>query len=198
MNYFLSRFFGWVPLGVGITLTIGLVYVSVQQTYRQGANDPQIQIVQEVARDLAAGQDPKALDAGTKLDLKDLTSPFVIVYDKDGKLVASTVTLDGNPPIVPVGALHETDAGQQNRITWEPAEGVREAIVIAHYKTSDDAQEGYIVAGRSLAEVESRVSDFTKKLAIGLAVTLVTTLIASVLVGKLQSGLKVGQKKNPA
>ncbi|MFO0704634.1 MAG: hypothetical protein U0517_01485 [Candidatus Andersenbacteria bacterium] len=186
MHYFVSRFLAWIPLGLAIILVTGLLYATVQQVYRRSADDPQVQIVQELARDLAAGQDPTALDAGKKLDLTETSAPFVILYDKDGKVMASTVTLNNNPAIVPSGALHETDNGQQNRITWQPQDGVREALVIEHYKTQDGKAEGYIVVGRSLKEIEAREADLMTMLALGLGVTLITTLVASLLVGKLQ------------
>src|SRR6185503_12796313 len=129
MQNMFIRFVSWLPIGVAVTLMTGMLYAAVQQTYRQGANDPQIQIVTEVAHGLEQGQPVKGLDAAQKDELATSLAPFVLAYDQDGKLVASSATLDGGEPIVPIGALRETDDGDQNRITWQPRKGVREAII---------------------------------------------------------------------
>ena len=34
----------WIPLALVVTVVVGLVYVTVQQNFRQTANDPQIQM----------------------------------------------------------------------------------------------------------------------------------------------------------
>ena len=39
----------WVPLTIGTTLLCGLVYLATQQSIRQGANDPQIQMAEDAA-----------------------------------------------------------------------------------------------------------------------------------------------------
>ncbi len=186
------RFLNWLPLGVAVTLLTGLFYTAVQQVYRQEGNDPQIQISQEIVRGLEAGEDPKSLESTHKVELADTESPFVIVYGEDEKIIASSVTFEGNDPKVPSGSLHQTDGGQQSRITWAPSTDAREAIVIDHFATKDGKSKGYIVVGRSLKETEQRERLLLEKTAIGLAVTLVATFLATLLV---PAGSSLGAKK---
>jgi hypothetical protein len=44
-----NTFLRWLPLAVAITILAGLVYATVQQSLRQGANDPQIQLAEDTA-----------------------------------------------------------------------------------------------------------------------------------------------------
>jgi len=46
----------WLPLLVVISAFSGLAYASVQQAYRQGADDPQIQMAEDTAYALDHGQ----------------------------------------------------------------------------------------------------------------------------------------------
>ena len=49
MNFFVRVFLKWLPLGVAVTLVCALIYATVQQNYRQSANDPQIQMAEDAA-----------------------------------------------------------------------------------------------------------------------------------------------------
>ncbi len=42
----------------------------------------------------------------------------------------------------------------EDRITWQPEPGIRSAVVVVHYT---GATPGYVMAGRSLREVEWRI-----------------------------------------
>ncbi|MEK7161684.1 MAG: hypothetical protein AAB729_03270, partial [Patescibacteria group bacterium] len=52
---FQEALFSWLPLAVAIIIMSGLVYVVAQQNYRLTANDPQIQIAQDIAAALNKG-----------------------------------------------------------------------------------------------------------------------------------------------
>ena len=51
-----------------------------------------------------------------------------------------------------------TKDNNEDRITWQPKKGVRNAIVVRSYHVTVSTSTGYIMAGRSLREVENRVS----------------------------------------
>ena len=59
----------WIPLAVVITCLSGLIYLTVQQDIRIGANDPQIQIAEDLTNQLSSGQNPQNLIPPTKIDL---------------------------------------------------------------------------------------------------------------------------------
>lgn len=83
MNKLKSIFKAWLPIAVVIVALCALVYASVQQSLRQGANDPQIQMAEDVATVLPAG----------KVDLALSLAPFVIIYDSTQKVLASSAVL---------------------------------------------------------------------------------------------------------
>ena len=70
--------------------------------------------------------------------------------------------LNGETPTLPQGAFDFTQAyhpvtapmGIESRFTWQPAPGVRSAVVLLHF--SSQSATGYVLAGRSLREVEIR------------------------------------------
>ncbi len=162
----------WLPLAVAITLLSGLLYVVTQQNYRMTANDPQIQIAEDVTQILESGQDPAALNGQNQSDLRNSLSTFILVYDKDGKPIAGNGQIDGKTPEFPKGALEEANDGE-NRITWEPTNDLRFATIIKPYSGN---APGYVVAGRSLREIDNRIKDLTKMVAIGWVVTMLATL----------------------
>jgi hypothetical protein len=152
-------FLYWLPLAFCLTVLAGLVYVAVQQNYRQGANDPQIQMAEDAAAQLEAGQQPGTVVGSITVDMARSLAPFLIVYDEAGQVVAASVQLDGNVPAIPPGVLDAARQSGENRLTWQPQEGVRDASVVIHFAGS---HPGFVLAGRSLREVEARVDQLTQ------------------------------------
>src|SRR6476646_6768902 len=91
-----------VPLWlIGVTLATlltGMIYVAVQQDYRQSANDPQIQFVEDAASQLAAGQTPEAILPYNSVDIADSLAPYLTVFNETGKPIAGSGKLDGTLP----------------------------------------------------------------------------------------------------
>ena len=160
----------WLPLAAALTILCGLVYVSVQQALRMGANDPQIQMAEDAADALTAGQSVDALVPMEKVSVAKSLAPFLIVYDANGNEVASSVVLDGQTPGLPDGVLDSTQTMRENRVTWQPRAGVRVAAVIVAYK------DGYVLAGRNLREVEKREDQTFTFAAITWVLAMVATL----------------------
>jgi hypothetical protein len=166
----------WLPLGVAIVVLTGLVYVIVQQNYRMSANDPQIQIAEDIAAAIAKGQPADGIVPATgTTEISQSLSPFVIIYDDNGKLIGSSAILNGKNPSYPTGVFDNVKKSGEARVTWQPEAGVRMATVVTRYTGT---ASGYVIAGRSLKEVEKRISQSLALSLLGGAAALVLSFLA--------------------
>jgi hypothetical protein len=151
-----------------ITLFSGLAYAIPQQVNRQSANDPQIQIAEDMAAILDTGKNPIDAIPKESVYVNESLSPFVMIFDKNGKVLASNADIRNAAKTPPPGIfsfdadyrtsdivdLKKQLVEESNRsrkiFTWQPAEGIRIASVMVKYK------DGFVLSGRSLREVESR------------------------------------------
>ena len=140
----------WLPFAVMVTAFSMLVYATVQQVYRQDANDPQIQMANDAADALNSGSSVESVVPQEKVFFAKSLAPFYVIYNLDGKPVAGSGILDGNLPEIPKGVLDNAKQIGENRRTWQPNDNVRIAAVIVPYK------DGFVLAGRNLREVEAR------------------------------------------
>jgi hypothetical protein len=154
MRYLQKRVL-WLGLALLVTLMTLVVYVAVQQSLRIGANEPQRSMAQDVARDLENHKQPQSLTNGY-IDMRSNMAPFIIIYDKFGKVVAGNGYLDNSIPQVPIGTLAATKGHKINAVTWQPADKVRIASV------SVEAGDYYVLGGRSLSIVEKQIRSFTQ------------------------------------
>lgn len=177
MSLFIRAFPKWLPIGVAVTLVIGISYIFVQQSYRMGANDPQIMMARDTAAALAAGTPADQLVSRERVDPSKSLAPFVIVLDATGKVVVSSMQLDGATPVPPSGVLDAAKASGENRVTWQPRADARTAAVVVPVKGGPG---GWVVAGRSLAAVEQRIDQLTQMAGLGWIGALVLTLLATV------------------
>lgn len=150
-------------LVTGICFMIGIIS---QQIFRLNANDPQIQIAEDFARASVQNQftdetlrssfemfTPAKLQVNTEISL----SPWIQIYSETGEVFLSSAVLsDGvSVPHIPRGIFKEVDKHGELRVTWQPKKEVRQAIVVTKFT---GLKNGYFVAGKSLAEVEKRIS----------------------------------------
>ena len=164
----------WVPIAVAVTGVCGIVYAAVQQDLRQGANDPQIQMAEDAARRLDAGAAPGGVLPAESIDMSESLRPYLMVFDRSSRLVASSVTLHGGPPPFPSSVFEQVRGPvAQDRITWQPEVGVRSAVVVQAWR------DGYVVAGRSLRLVEERVHLLTLLTGVIWLLTLGATAVAA-------------------
>lgn len=152
-------------LALVITLFCGLVYFSAQQIYRQSANDPQIQISEDMADYLSQGKDVNAIVPKPEVDIAKSLVWFVMFFNDKGEIISSNAKLDGQTPVLPFGVLDHARKNGQNRVTWEPKEGVRIAAVVTSYNG------GTVLVGRSLRETENRVHYLGKKVMLAWLIT---------------------------
>lgn len=171
----LKRF---IPFAVIITALCGLVYLTAQQNIRQGANDPQIQLSEDIATNLANGQKPETLLPANPVEIGKSLAPFIIVFDDTGKALVTTAQLEGRTPTLPSGVLQYTKEHGQDRLTWEPKKGVRTAIVVTRYTGT---HTGFVLVGRSLREVEKREERLSMQVEAAWIVTIVATFLTTLL-----------------
>jgi len=173
MSLFMRSLVRWLPLGVAVTLVLGVAYAVTQQIYRQGANDPQIMMARDIAASIAAGTPADQLVTNETVDPSKSLAPFVIVFDAEKKAVVSSAVLGGSSPIPPAGVLDAAAASGENRVTWQPRADARIASVIVPVK---GGAGGYVLAGRSLLESEAHVDRLTTMAALGWLATMLATL----------------------
>jgi hypothetical protein len=178
----------WLPLALIATAFCAFVYLSTQQSLRQGANDPQIQIANDAADALAAGAGVETILPANTIEISRSLSPFVVVFDDSGIVLATSGLLHGQSPAIPTGVLDYTRQNGEDRVTWQPEDGVRVAAVVVRV---DGSQPGFVLAGRSLREVEIRENQMQTFAAGTWILTLVTSLVLVSLVELL-----LGKKKS--
>ncbi len=160
----------WLPLAIAVCGVSTLIYGCVQQALRQDANDPQIQMAEDAAAALNNGSSVASLLPSARLDIAHSLAPFLLIYDEAGKPVAGSGQLGDSLPSDPLGALQAARSSGENRVTWQPRSDVRIASVVVPFAG------GYVVAGRSLREVERREAQMQAMAFIGWLVTLLASL----------------------
>lgn len=165
----------WLYAAVPVTLVLGACYAVVQQDYRESLNDPQIQMAEDGALALLKGGVPAQvmpLSAGQtgartpSFDLSQSLSAWVAVYDASGTPLEASASLESAPPRLPAGvfdtstwvkhsngAFYDQGPVPETRFTWQPRDGVRQAVVLA--QTPD--KKYFVAAGRNMREVEQRI-----------------------------------------
>jgi hypothetical protein len=151
----------WIPLAALTVLLTGMIYVATQQSYRSGANDPQLQMATDAVNALARGASPQDLVAANKIDIAESLAPYLAIYDTSHQLVATSATLHGESLAPPSGVFDNAHANGMNTLTWQPEAGVRSAIVVKSYPG------GFVLAGRSLQSIEEREMSLEQLLFIG-------------------------------
>jgi hypothetical protein len=167
-----------LPIAAVGAAVILFAHVVVQQNYRQTANDPQIQLAEDAAASLDRGSRPDSVLNSSEVDVAKSLAPFIIVFDKDHKVVAANAKLSGQVPVPPAGTFDAAKGlgpDNENRFTWQPRPHVRLAAVIVRH------DGGYVLAARSLREVETREAQLTYMTLLALALLLAGSATAALL-----------------
>lgn len=165
----------WIPLAIVITALSLLVYGALQQDLRLSSNDPQIRIAEDLRQDLNSGKKLEEALLSKNVDISKSLSEFAIVFDDNNNPTLSQASLDGKIPTPPKGVFDFVRTHEQDRFTWEPKPGVRVAAVVIKYN------QGFVLAGRSIREVEKREDWIFKITGITWLGTLILTLIFYIL-----------------
>ncbi len=145
----------WAWFVIVTTVIAIFIYAVTQQDLRMSANDPQIQIAEDDAAEAVLSDNPQISAPSAMVDMTKSLDPFVIFFDTDGIPTASSAQLGGMTPVIPQGVFEYARANGEDRFTWQPQAGVRIAAVVVKIGNSPTGQ-GFVLAGRSLREVENR------------------------------------------
>ncbi len=173
--------YAWV-VGAVLLTAIGIVVYGVgQQAARRAVDDVPRAMLEQTRGRLSSGVTPSAAVGGPTVDLTNSDAPFVLVYDSDHALVASSATVAGAVPKLPPGVLDAAVARGEDRVSWQPRPDVREAVVAAPWRSA--TAQGVVVAGASLAATEDRTGALRNRVALGwflaeLALTAAITVAA--------------------
>ncbi len=174
----------WLPLAITLSVISLMVYVVILQSFRQTANDPQIQMAEDAAADLAQGFNPSAVLPGKNIDIAKSLSPYMIVYGESGNAIVGSGLLAEKLPTPPAGVFDFARQNGRDIITWQPQNGVRNAIIVVYYKGQDTKGQnvsGFVLVGKSLREIEARESNMSLIILLGWLTGLFATFIVSLL-----------------
>ncbi len=167
-----------LPLCAAAMCIFATMYMVVQQYIRLSANEIPAQVATDVKIRLEAGEDATKIMAGMPaVDIGKSLSPFALICNADAAVVAGSGMLNGKYPASPVGSLTFALHEGENRISWQPETGERMATVILPY--SYNGAKGYIIAGRSLNEAETRIHFAFLQIAAGAIITLLVIFLFS-------------------
>ena len=170
----------WLPVALATTIAIAFAYGGVQQAHRMMANDPQIQLAEDAAARLNAGDAVTDVLPDTTVNMASSLAPFVIVYDAHDAVIDGSGVLEGAPPVPPAGVLDAARTDGHNDVTWQPQDGVRIASVSV---TTTDGR--VVLAGRNLREVEVREDSLTQMMFLAWFAALFGTLVICVAIEAL-------------
>jgi hypothetical protein len=159
----------WILLAITSTALVGLVYITEQQGYRLSADDPQIQLAEDGATAYQNGTTPSQITGPNQVEIASSLAPFVTVFDQSNNYVATSGQFMGQTLSPPSGTFSYAKAHGQERFTWAPRPDSRLAAVLVY---TGNSHPGYILAARSLAEVENREDKLLYFSALVLAVML--------------------------
>jgi hypothetical protein len=187
MNSFLERsrsLVVFVLLAALVTVIAGAITVGVQQNYRMSANDPQVDATEQIATLVSEGAPPEAIvGQGSPVDMSSSLALFVMIFDKDGKQLASSGKLGTATTTPPSGIFDTAKKTDSYRFTWQPQSGTRIAAVVKAIPNNG----GYVLAGRNLREVEKRESNLYMMMSVAWVVMLI---LCAILVWALGGVLK--------
>ena len=173
---------GIVIAGIVMTMSYGVIFVVNQQLMRQSANDPQVQMVEDYGNQLASGSSLSIFNGLKMVDIEKSLAPYVMVYDDKKEMKFSSARLNAKIPEIPAEVLDSTRSHLENRISWMPETGIRQAIVVRYFQGNTN---GFVVAGRSLREVELREDILLKQMLSVWGVSILFIVIVELLVRKL-------------
>lgn len=148
----------WIPLAVVTTGLVGLVYLAAQQDLRMGANDLPAQIAQDTATSIGKGAEPWTVTGKEDVDIAASLSSWTLVFDDTGKVAAGTPVISGKLTVPPAGVFTAAKTSGENRVTWQPRPGVRQAVVAVRIPGG----RGVVMAGHSLREAERHIDQLTQ------------------------------------
>ncbi|MEP6478375.1 MAG: hypothetical protein ABJB03_03205 [Rhodoglobus sp.] len=178
----INRLAPWVVGALVLTITMAALYLATQRTERMGADDAGDRLASQVASQLDSGG-TASTGAPDRVDLATSLAPFWILYDKSGSPVDGSGYLDGALGTVPVGVIDQAFASGSNRVTWQPAAGLRFATV--ELRSGDQV----VLAAQSLAPSESRTDSVGLLLLVGWLAAVILLAIGALVQLRMERSL---------
>lgn len=175
---------------LAITGICALIYLVSWQNLCFQANNPQLQMSQDIAYQLSQGKDPSTLMPPQTIDIAKNLSPFVIVFDNTGKAIATNANVQGDIPPIPPEVLQAAGFEGQNIVTWQPREDIRAKVVVTGYSGNS---AGYVLVGRSLQEFDKQQQQLMLTVGIGWLVIIAVSLFAPFM--RFKINIKEGLRK---
>lgn len=134
----------------GFLIVITLVVAAIVYAFalREPANHPQLDVAGSAVARLNAGAEPASVLPAHQVEIGS-SDLYVMVLDANGYVLATSAHLNGQTVVPPAGVFDYAREHGDDRITWQPAPGVRSAIVVEPFRG------GFVVAGRTLSDGEN-------------------------------------------
>jgi len=165
----------WLPIAAATTGLTGVVYGVTQQSLRLGADDAGVALALRTTARLDAGESATAAVPADQVELTTSLDPFALVFDSNGRQLASSAALHGQLPTYPPGVFNTLRVQGEDRVTWQPEPGVRSATVAVAW------HGGYVVAGRSLRLTEQHIDQVGQIVVVGWLATLMAIAAAALV-----------------
>ncbi|HAG27614.1 TPA: hypothetical protein DCG61_02440 [Patescibacteria group bacterium] len=170
-----------VAIFVALVALVSVLFISIcysaRTVFRQQANDPQIEVTEQVAGIVRQGVPIDAIvSSAEQIDLNSSKALFVMIFDNERSLAGSSAQLNGEAPSVPSEVFDKTNEMGEYRFDFEPSESLKFAGVM---KKIDDS--AYVLAGRSLSEMETRAAALEQPLWIGWIISVLLSLLLTAL-----------------
>lgn len=168
----------WVTGAVLITVAAFLACLAYGLSLRNGGDRQPLRLAAGAAGQLTSGSPPGSV-VPPVINMASSPAPFVIVFDAQHHILASSGHLHGHTPPLPGGVLAWVAAHGRDRITWQPGPSLREAAVIEPY---GGPHPGFVLAAQSLRGISGQQRSLTWGIAtIWLAAVAMSFLMARLL-----------------
>jgi hypothetical protein len=171
-------------VAVLVAVTLAVAGIVAYESIGQPANHPQLDLAGAAVARLNSGADPAAVVPARQVQI-GTPETYLMVLDSNGAVLATSAHLNGATPVPPSGVLDYARAHGDDRVTWQPAPGVRSAIVVEAF------HGGFVVAGRTLSDAENLQGSLVR-FAIGAWLLVVVGSVLLLVLSRKPSG-KLGQ-----
>jgi hypothetical protein len=176
-------FFHTLTLGLILTLWGAAAALTFQHMLRRGANQPQTQMADLYASEIASGVKPEEAIPRNHVDLERSLEPFVIFYNDQGVPTTANGYLNQAIPSPPRGVFDYLRTHHTDTISWQPQPNVRIAAVMQRIS---GLNPGFLLTGRSLRVVEEQESLFWRMVFIGWFILVFLLIAGAALLGRAQ------------
>jgi hypothetical protein len=168
----MTRIVRWTAAALIVTALFAALYLVMQQSERQGADDAPGRLASQVAAQLSDSGTPVDESTPATVDLAVSDAEFFVIYDAANRPVSGTGRLDGALPRIPVGVLDQAQRTGSNHVTWQTSDGRRFATV--ERRVGDDV----VLGAQSLAPSENRTDQIGALILIAWACVLAIVVVA--------------------